>query len=308
MTLPNVSRRRFLAQAAAAPAAGWLAAAVAGRPAQAAEAAKPAGWQVGIFTRPWAQWDYRTALDAIAEAGFRYAGLMTAKAKGGLVLSMENSLDEAHAVGLEAKKRGLAIVSVYGGGFPLKKDSLEEGVRGLRKLLDNTAAAGCSSLMLGGTGNPQQQTAYYRTVAACCDYAAEKGMNITVKPHGGTNATGPQCRKCIELVGHKNFGLWYDPGNVFFYSEGKLDPVDDAGTVDGLVRGMSVKDYKHPGRVDVTPGTGQVNFPAVMARLRKGGFTSGPLVIECLAQGDLKFLLAEAKKARQFVEHVVQTR
>jgi len=308
MATPNVSRRRFLAQTVAVPAAGWLAAAVARSPAQAAEAAKPAGWQIGIYTRPWAQWEYRVALDAIAEAGFKCAGLMTAKAKGGLVLSMESSLDEAHAVGQEARKRGLAIVSVYGGGFPLKKDSLEEGIRGLRKLIDNTAAAGCSALMLGGTGNPAQQRAYYKTVAACCDYAAEKGMNLSVKPHGGTNATGPQCRKCIELVGHKSFGLWYDPGNIFFYSEGKLDPVDDAATVDGLVRGMSVKDYKHPRRVDVTPGTGQVNFPAVMARLAKGGFTSGPLVVECLAPGDLRFLLAEAKKARQFIEHVVQTR
>ncbi len=156
--------------------------------------------------------------------------------------------------------------------------------------------------MLGGTGNPQQQTAYYKTVAACCDYAAQQGVGISVKPHGGTNATGPQCRKCIEAVGHKSFGLWYDPGNIFFYSDGKLDPADDAATVDGLVRGMSVKDYKHPKRVDVTPGTGQVNFPAVMARLKKGGFTSGPLVIECLAPGDLKSLLAEAKKAREFVE------
>ena len=43
-----------------------------------------------------------------------------------------------------------------------------------------------------------------------------------------------------------------------------------------------------------------------MARLKKGGFTSGPLVIECLAPGDLGFLLAEAKKARQFVEDLVR--
>jgi len=50
---------------------------------------------------------------------------MTAKGKGGLVLSMESSLDEAHAVGEDARKRGLTIVSVYGGGFPA-----EEGLAG----------------------------------------------------------------------------------------------------------------------------------------------------------------------------------
>jgi sugar phosphate isomerase/epimerase len=303
MTTPQVSRRRFLAQSLAVPAAGWLAAAVAGHTASAADAAKPAGWQIGIFTRPWDRWEYRVALDAIAEAGFKHAGLMTAKGPGGLVLSMDTPLDEARKIGEEAKKRGLAIPCVYGGGFPL--DSLEKGVRGFRRLIDNTAAAGCPALMLGGVADPKQQVPYYKTIAACCDYAAEKGVGLSVKPHGGLNANGPQCRKCIELVGHKNFGLWYDPGNIFFYSQGKLDPVDDAATVDGLVRGMSVKDYLPPQRVDVTPGTGKVNFPAVMARLIKGGFTSGPLVIECLAPGDLKALVVEARKAREFLETLV---
>jgi sugar phosphate isomerase/epimerase len=304
MATPHVSRRRFLVQAAAVPAAGWLTAQTAPGPAQAAGAAKAAGWQIGIFTRPWGQWEYRLAFDAIAEAGFKYAGLMTAKGPGGLVLSMDTPLDEAHQIGAEAKKRGLKIANVYGGGFPL--ESTEKGIRGLRRLIDNTAAVGCPSLMMAGVADPQQQVPYYKIIAACCDYAVEKGIgSITVKPHGGLNGTGPQCRKCVELVGHKNFGLWYDPGNIFYYSAGKLDPVDDAATVDGIVQGMSVKDYRHPQRVDVTPGTGQVNFPAVMARLKKGGFIAGPLVIECLAPGDLKATLAEAKKARKFVEKLV---
>jgi hypothetical protein len=42
-----------------------------------------------------------------------------------------------------------------------------------------------------------------------------------------------------------------------------------------------------------------------MARLKAGGFTGGPLIIECLAPGDLDQTLAEAKKARQFVEQLV---
>jgi len=55
----------------------------------------------------------------------------------------------------------------------------------------------------------------------------------------------------------------------------------------------------------VTPCTGQVDFAKVMARLKQGGFTSGPLIIECLKRGDLDELLAEAKKARRFVEELV---
>jgi len=301
-----ITRRGFLGRSVALGTAGML---IPGLQAKAAEANKPSGWQVGIYTRPWAKYDYRVALDAMAEAGFKYAGLMTTKAaKGNLVISANTPLEEAQKVGEEAKQRKLVLVSTYGGGFPLKKgvSDLKEAIEGLRRLIDNVAAAGCPSLLLGGTGSPDLQEPYYKTVAACCDYAAEKGMNITVKPHGGLNSTGPQCRKIVESVGRKNFGLWYDPGNIFYYSEGKVDPADDAATVDGLVFGMSVKDFQAPKRVDLTPGTGLVNFPKVMERLKKGGFTSGALVIECLAPGDPAATLAEAKKARQFVEQLVQ--
>ncbi|MCX7009761.1 MAG: hypothetical protein NTY53_21390 [Kiritimatiellaeota bacterium] len=69
-----------------------------------------------------------------------------------------------------------------------------------------------------------------------------------------------------------------------------------------MVVGMSVKDFKPPKEVLVTPGTGKVNFPKVMARLKQGGFTGGPLVIECLTPGDLPALAAAAKQAREFVE------
>ncbi|MBN2131585.1 MAG: sugar phosphate isomerase/epimerase, partial [Sedimentisphaerales bacterium] len=101
-----------------------------------------------------------------------------------------------------------------------------------------------------------------------------------------------------------NFRIWYDPGNIFYYSNAELDPVDDAPSVDGLVTGMCVKDYKHPKNVSVTPGDGRVDFPAVFARLRAGGFKGGPLVVECLEPGDLAHTLAEAKRARRFLEQL----
>jgi sugar phosphate isomerase/epimerase len=230
---------------------------------------------------------------------------MTTKSKTRLVISPSTAIDEAERIGREVRDRGMQIPSVYGGGIPVQK-SLKAGIEGLRKLIDNCAAAGAKSLLMGGIGDKKLYDAYYEAIAECCDYAAEKKILITVKPHGGLNATGPQCRQCVEKVGHKNFRLWYDPGNIYYYSNGQLDPVEDAAAVDGIVTGMCVKDYKHPKQVMVTPGTGKVDFPAVLARLKKGGFVGGPLVIECLTQGDLPALLAEAKKARAFVEQLVR--
>lgn len=297
-TFDRLSRRGFLGRTCALGAAGMVA------PQLTASAATGGrGWQIGCYTRPWDQQEYRAALDAIAKAGFKYAGLMTTKSKTRLVISVATSVEEARQVGAECKKRGLKVPSVYGGGIPVAK-SLQAGIEGLKKLIDNCAAAGAGNLLMGGIGNKKLHGPYYKAIAECCDYAAQKGVGLSVKPHGGLNATGPQCRKTVEMVGHKNFRIWYDPGNILYYSEGKLDPVADAATVDGLVVGMCVKDYRHPKNVTVTPGTGQVDFPKVLARLGKGGFTGGPLIVETLARGDAAATLEEATKARRFLEEL----
>ncbi len=300
----QVTRREFLGRSLAVGATGFATTQLATGIAVAKPTQKNP-WQVGIFTRPWHKYDYRVALDAMVEAGFQYAGLMNAKLKDrSYLVSVKTSLDESQQIGDEARKRGLKVASVYGGPIPVA-ESLDAGITGMRKLIDNCVAAGCESLLMGGIGNKKLFQTYYKAVAECCDYAEEKKLAIVMKPHGGLNATGPQCRESIELVGKKNFHLWYDPGNIYYYSDGKLDPVKDAASVDSLVTGMCVKDYKHPKNVEVTPGTGQVNFSGVMDRLKKGGFTSGSLIIEALKPGDLAQTLREAKQARKFVEELI---
>ncbi len=273
------------------------------------------GYRLGMYTRPWDQFDYRVALDAIAEAGYRYAGLMTTNTAGRrLVITWNLDIEEARKVGEEASQRGLQIPSVYSdfaAGQPQEK-----ATESLRRLIDNCVAAGARSLLLGGIGNANLYEHYFATIRDCCDYAAERRLVLTIKPHGGLNATGPQCRQAIERVGHPNFSLWYDPGNIYFYSDGKLDPVEDAATVDGLVReGMCIKDFvlstdgdRVSKDVWVTPGAGKVNFLAVLRRLRQGGFRQGDLVIECINRPDpqnLQQLLSEARVARQFMEGVL---
>jgi sugar phosphate isomerase/epimerase len=264
-------------------------------------ASKTSRWQIGCYTRPWAEFDYLTAFDGIAGAGFKYAGLMTCKS--GLVISKDTSAAQAVKIGEEANARGLKIVSLYGGNFDVSK-SVTEGLAGLKSLIDNAAFCGSPNLLLAGIAEPELAVNYYKVVAECCDYAAEKHVGISVKPHGPLNSTGRECRPLVENVGHKNFRLWYDPGNIYYYSDGKISPVDDAADVDGLVAGMSVKDFRMPKDVNVTPGTGMVDFPGVMARLRQGGFKRGPLIVECLAVGDVPFINAEAMKACQFLEEL----
>jgi sugar phosphate isomerase/epimerase len=299
-TARPMTRREF-ASSSLALGAGLLA--MAPR-AFATAAAAESPWQIGCYTRPFDKFDWRTAFDAIAQAGYQYLGLMTTNSKQWVMLRANVSAEEARVMRDEAAKRGLKICSAYG-TFNLGQ-TVSESVAELKKLIDNSVAAGVPNLMLGGVSEEKWYQPYYQTIAECCDYAAARQLDLSIKPHGGSNATGAQCRKAINLVGRKNFSLWYDPGNIFYYSNAALDPVDDAATVDGLVMGMSVKDFLPPKEVMVTPGAGKVDFPKVLARLKQGGFTRGPLVVECLKTGDLAQTIAEAKKARMFLEELVR--
>lgn len=262
-------------------------------------AADETPWQVGCYTRPWNKHDYRVAFDAIADAGFKFAGLMTAKT--GMLLTPDTTLEQSAEMATEAKARGLGIASAFGADF-MKKSSVAESIVRLRRLVDNVAACGCPGLLLGGAGSPEAVDDYYKVVAECCDYAAAKRVGLTIKPHNGPSSTGALCRRLIDKVGHKNFRLTYDPGNVFKHSGNTVNPVDDAATVDGIVAGFCVKDFRLPNDVEITPGTGQVDFARVVTRLRRGGFTRGPALIECLDAGDIAHVTAEAKKTRLFIE------
>ncbi|MCX8156326.1 MAG: sugar phosphate isomerase/epimerase [Verrucomicrobiae bacterium] len=296
-------RRAWLQRAATAAAALALA------PSCATSAtARAARHPLGCYTRPWDQLDYRAALDGMAEAGFQYAGLMTTRGRPSLVVHVDSTPEAVAAVAAEVKARGLKVISIYGGDFHAEQ-GVAAGVAGLKRLVDHCVSCGCPHLLLGGTGDARVFPAYYQAVREVCPYAEARQVTLTIKPHGGLNATGPECRKIIESVGHRRFRLWYDPGNIFYYSDGRLDPVEDAATVNGLVAGMSVKDFLPPKEVMLTPGTGRVNFPAVLRRLQRGGFTAGPLVIECLSRGngqDARLITAEARKAREFVEGLLK--
>lgn len=295
----GMTRRGFLGRTTVVVGGGWFAAR------QTALSAPPgAGWQIGCYTRPWAACEYVEAFDAIAEAGFKYIGFSGIKSATKRVIAPATPLEEAARMGEEARKRGLQTPNAYGGAFASDR-SVKDGVESLRRMIDNCAAAGVWSMMVGSLGNEKTYANHCKAIVEVCDYAVEKKVGIVLKPHGGLTSPGPLLRKACDAVRHKNFSVMYDPGNICFYSDGKVDPTEDCVVLDGIVSGMCVKDYQHPKNVAVTPGTGQVKFPALMARLAKGGFTRGPLIIETLAPGESAQLIREARKGRLFVEQLV---
>lgn len=258
------------------------------------------GYQIGCYTRAWGSRDYRISLDGMVEAGYKYVGLSTHDK--GRVIDRNTSPDQAIAVGEEIKSRGLKLLTLSGGSFDTR-ESVETCISQLKRLIDNSVLCGSPVIQLNDVSAPEIMGTYYKVIKECCDYALEKGILLTLKPHG---STGAECRKRIEEVGHRNFKLWYDPGNVCFYTDGKVNPVEDAAGLGGIVVGTVIKDFRLPKSVNITPGTGMVDFPGLIAVLQKGGFKRGPVIVECLNDGDVAYINSEALKTRLFLEEITK--
>lgn len=295
-----LSRRRFLgataATAAATTVSAWRLPSAEGGPGKEGE-----GYLIGAYTRAWGRRDYRVALDGMAEAGYRYAGISVHD--GGRVIDRDSPVEAAEALGTEVGSRGLSIVTLSAGSFEADQP-VETGVAQLRHLIDLGVACAAPGIQINepGIDKPELEETFYRVVAECCDYAEEQGIALNIHPHG---APGAHIRERIDAVGHPALKLMYDPGNVGFYSHGEIDLLEDAASLDGMLYGMSVKDYELPRNVSIDPGSGLVDFPGVLERLHAGGFTSGPLVVECLHPGELEEVTAAARRAREFVEGLV---
>jgi len=294
----TVSRRHFLGTTAAALASTVSASA---QPAASEGKGEGEGYLVGAYTRAWGRRDYRVALDGMAEAGYRYAGISVHE--GGRVIDRDSPIEAAEALGAEVKSRGLGIVTLSAGSFEADQPT-ETGVNQLRHLIDLAVACEAPGLQVNepGSSKPELEEVFYRVVAECGDYAAAQGVALNIHPHG---SSGAHIRERIEAAGHPALKLMYDPGNVGYYSHGEIDLLEDAASLDGMLYGMSVKDYELPRNVSIDPGSGLVDFPRLLARLRAGGFTGGPLVVECLHPGELEEVTAAARRAREFVEGIV---
>jgi hypothetical protein len=106
-TTNAISRRAFLAGTAKLGAAGLVASTIESLVAADAVATRKPAWQLGCYTRVFDQFDYPVALDAIAEAGFKYVGLMTSNSKPPVLIRTSMSVEEVQAISDAATKRGL---------------------------------------------------------------------------------------------------------------------------------------------------------------------------------------------------------
>jgi sugar phosphate isomerase/epimerase len=288
------SRRHFL-KASAAGLAGSLAA-----PMLAAAPARPR-WTIGCLNRPWVKWSADEMLDGVVSAGYRLVGLQTptpADPFNGPSASRE------YLAALKAKiaARGLAVNV----GRLRTRDAapFAEATPEIRQQVDNARTLGLTTLIHTGTAREEHYEGWYRLMHYAAGYAADAGIRLVTKPHGGVNAAAAELLVCLEKINHRNLGIWYDAGNIIYYT-GK-DPLAELEPIVSHVTAFTAKDCAAKGsEVMIQFGQGKVDFVALLRRLHRAGF-NGPIMVESCAIGETAAATtANAQANRQFLEAAI---
>jgi sugar phosphate isomerase/epimerase len=296
-----MNRRQFLQTAAVTATALSTFPAVLAR---AAEKSKGVNWPIGCFNRPWIaekkNWGYDVALDGIQAAGYRLTGLLTRTAREPLLGS-----DATPEYLAELKKkiaaRGLKAIL---GAVRTKNDlPLSEQMADMRRQIDNGRTEGVEFLLTFGVNDTRHFANYYQLMRDAAAYAQERGLKLVLKPHGGD---AEEMIRCLENVKHPNFKIWFDAGNIIFYT-GK-DPLEQLKPIVQHVTGFCAKDCEQQrGTVWLEFGKGRVDFAAVFGEMKRAGF-NGPVMVECCAPGDTpEAVTANARKNREYLEKLFAT-
>ena len=264
-------------------------------------AAEHPQWPIGCFNRPWTNWSYDDALDGIAAAGYKVTGLLSPHRGEAFT---ESSATPEYLDGLKKRisQRGLAVnmTSIrFRANAPLS-----DNIADLRKQIENSARLELKFMLTFGVDRPEHYENFYKLMADAAAQAEKRGLHIVLKPHGGGSGASEEILRCIEKVSQPNFKIWYDAGNIIYYT-GK-DPVAELKPIARYVTGFCAKDCPAPkGEVMSQFGTGKVDFPAVFAQLKAAGF-DGPIMVEGVQVGaTIEQTTANARANRLFLEKVL---
>jgi sugar phosphate isomerase/epimerase len=263
--------------------------------------AKGVKWQIGCFNRPWTKWPFDQALKGIKAAGFRHMGLLTRTGEEPFIAA------DAPPEYLEGLKKRIAAggLSAIMGALRSRHDiPLEDSIREVRKQIDNARFLSLKFVLSFGTDKPEEYAHYFKVMSDAAAYSADKGIKLAMKPHGGISGSSAEILRVIKEVNHRNFSIWYDAGNIIYYT-GK-DPVEEIDPIARHVTGFCAKDCAEPkGDVMIQFGTGKVDFAAVFRKLKAAGF-DGPVMVECCKIGVTSEETAGYARAnREFVERVM---
>jgi sugar phosphate isomerase/epimerase len=309
VSMNEVSRRGFLKTGSVAAAAATM------NMFDGDVLASGVSWPVGCFNRPWMQkfgshvqplstpqpanWGFDAALRGIKEAGFLMAGLLTPMPEEPFLGA---DASEDYLAGLKKRIAASGLTATMGSLHGNFSSSLEDAIQQVRRQIDHAQFLNVEWLLTFGVDKKEDYANYCRAMADAADYAQERKIKLVLKPHGGSSGASEEIIRCLKDVGRPNFKIWYDAGNIIYYT-GK-DPVEELRPIAQYVTGFCAKDCAAPnGDVMIQLGSGKVDFSAVYGELKKAGF-NGPTFIECAGGKTFQEVTDGARANRVFLEKI----
>lgn len=256
---------------------------------------------IGCTTRPYdSVLAFEQTCEHIAAAGY------TDVAVFGKALNSKSSDDKVAGVRNAAANAGVAPSMLLVGSD--LTGTLEHAVDDYKRLIDNATALGAQWLLDLGTGKEAQYANYFEMMRQVASHAQAAGIGITMKPHGGISLTVDDLIRANDQVDHPAFGICYDPGNIIYYTQGKLRPEPFVETIAPITSTFIIKDCVIiDGKPDVmvTPGNGLVDFDKVIGGLVANGF-DGPCYLECVSGKTLEEIDHAVSASRVFIKQILQ--
>ena len=258
-------------------------------------------WPIGCFNRPWTKWGFDHALREIKAAGYSIVGLLSRSADEPFIAA---TATPEYLEGLKKRIAASGLTANMGALRSRHAVPLDESITEVRAQIDNARTLGLDFVLSFGADNPAELPHYCDVMRDAAAYADERKIKLVMKPHGGISGAASEILEVISRVGHRNFSIWYDAGNIIYYT-GK-DPVTELTPIARHVTGFCAKDCGAPkGDVMIQFGDGKVDFLAVFTGLKRGGF-NGPIMVEGVKVGaTAEETGANARKNREFLAKVL---
>ncbi|WP_080507699.1 sugar phosphate isomerase/epimerase family protein [Bryobacter aggregatus] len=284
---------------------------LAAAPAMAAFAqSAPTRFPLACMTLPYSAFPLERALTGIKSAGYQHiAWGVNHKERDGRtrpVLAVEAPASESAALAKRCRNLGLEPVMMFSTVNLEAPQALDAHLR----RIEQAAAAKIPFLLTFGKTTAGEYQTFVNNLKRMAPAAAQAGVMVVIKQHGGNTATGADCARIVQEVGHDAVKVCYDAGNVLDYEN--HDPIADILTCWQDIRAFNIKDHRNtPKDEDCGPGFGEIDHYRLLAPVMKTGL-SIPLTFENIFEPLLprpttpEEIDKLAQRAREYIETVLR--
>ncbi len=306
----GVNRRSFIKVGAATISAAALGKLSPSLWAMAAERGKPTQFQIACMTLPYSPFPLKRALTGIKAAGYRYVAWGTRHQESGgqptPVMPTDAPPQKARELAKRCRDLGLEPLMMFSTIYP----EAEKGLEVLTNRIRQASAAGVPQVLTFGHTKGGNRKVWIERFKTLAPIAADHGVMIVVKQHGGSTGTGQACAEIVREVSAPAIMVNYDAGNVMDYLD--VDPIPDIQKSAAEVRSFCIKDHRNwPKDQDCGPGFGEIDHYRLLHPVAFTGLNMplccenifAPLVPRPTKPEGVDAL---ARRAREFLETVTQ--